>query len=96
MTFLGITESDIVEVYRNSGKSMQMRLDLFKMQVDITKELNGDANVRYSWFSCSKEELSTMMKHELSHYRLSPPKCLYGVGVHLAALTHPYAWLVFI
>jgi len=96
MAFLGFTESDIVEVYRNSGKSMQMRLDLFKMQVDITKEVKGDANVRYAWFSCSKEELSTMMEHGLSHCGISPSKCLYGFGFHLAAVTHPYVRLVFI
>jgi len=95
MVALGITESNIIEIYRNSGKLMQTRLDLFKMQVDITKKLKGDANVRYAWLACSKEELSTMMEYGLSHYGLSPPKCLYGFGVHLAALNHPYAWLVF-
>ncbi|RHN54798.1 putative poly(ADP-ribose) polymerase, catalytic domain-containing protein [Medicago truncatula] len=95
MTFLGFIESDIVEVYRNSGKSMQIRLDLFKMQVDITKEVKGDANVRYAWFASSKEELSTMMEHGFSHYELSPPKCLYGFGVHLATLPHPYVCSLF-
>ncbi|KEH22892.1 hypothetical protein MtrunA17_Chr7g0238751 [Medicago truncatula] len=48
MAALGITESNIVEIYCNSGKLMQTRLDLFKMQVDITKEIKGNANVRYA------------------------------------------------
>jgi len=38
MAALGITKFDIVEIYRSSGKSMQMRLDLFNIQVDITKK----------------------------------------------------------
>lgn len=59
MNSLGISESDIVESYRISRRLMQMRLQLFQKQADITKGVQGDANVRYVWLSCSKEELST-------------------------------------
>jgi len=96
MSSLGISESDIVEIYRSSGRSMQTRWQLFQKQADITKGVRGDANVLYAWLACSKEELSTMMEYGLSHYDLSPSKCIYGIGVHLAVVTHPYVWLVII
>lgn len=89
MFALGITKSDIVEIYRSSGRLMQRRLELFQKQADITKEARGDANVRYAWLACSKKELSTMMKYGLGHSGLSPSKCIYGFGVHLAAIIHP-------
>ncbi|RHN44305.1 putative poly(ADP-ribose) polymerase, catalytic domain-containing protein [Medicago truncatula] len=90
MSSLGISESDIVGIYRSSGRSMQMRLQLFEKQADIIKGIRGVANIRYAWLACSKEEISTMMEYELSHYELSPSKCIYGPGVHLAAITHPF------
>jgi len=96
MNSLGITESDIVEIYRSSGRLMQMRLKLFQKQADITKEVQGHANVRYAWLACSKEELSIIMEYGPSHYELSPRKCIYGFGVHLAAVTYPFVWLVII
>jgi hypothetical protein len=96
MTALGITESHIIEIYRSSGRLMQRRLDLFQKQADITKGARGDANVRYAWLACSKEELSIMMKYGVGHYELSPSKCKYGFGVHLAAVTYPYLWFVII
>ncbi|XP_045816343.1 inactive poly [ADP-ribose] polymerase RCD1-like isoform X1 [Trifolium pratense] len=91
MTTLGVTNADIVEIYRSSGLSMQARLDLFQKQAEITKGVHGDANVRYAWLACSKEELSTMMEYGLGHKGLSASKCIYGFGVHLAAVSHPYA-----
>jgi hypothetical protein len=36
-----------------------------------------------------------MMEYGLGHNGLSASKCIYGAGVHLAAVSHPYAWLVF-
>lgn len=95
MTTLGVTNADIVEIYRSSGISMQARLELFQKQAEITKGVQGDANVRYAWLACSKEELSTMMEYGLGYNGLSASKCIYGAGVHLAAVSHPYAWLVF-
>lgn len=96
MATFGISQGDIVDVYRSSGISMQARLELFKKQADITKGIHGDANVRYGWLASSKEELTTMMKYGLGHNALSSCKCIFGFGVHLASVTHPYVWLVFI
>ena len=96
MNSLGISESDIVESYRSSGRSMQMRLQLLQKQVDITKGVLGDANVHYAWLACSKEDLSTMVEYGPGHYELSSSKCIYGFGVHLAVVTHPNVRLVII
>ncbi|KEH39084.1 inactive poly [ADP-ribose] polymerase RCD1, putative [Medicago truncatula] len=58
MTILGITESDIVDIYCNSSMLMQTRLELFQKQADLTNGIQGEANVRYAWIACSKDELS--------------------------------------
>jgi hypothetical protein len=96
MTVVGITESDIVDIFHNSSMSTKRRLELFRKHADITKEVQGDANFRYAWLACSTEELSKMTEYGLRHYGLSPSKGIYGFGVHLTAVTQPYAWLVFI
>ncbi|XP_058763567.1 inactive poly [ADP-ribose] polymerase RCD1-like [Vicia villosa] len=91
MATFGISEGDIVDVYRNLGSLMQARLELFQKQADITKLLHSDANVRYGWLACSKNELSTMMEYGLGHNALLSSKFIYGLGIHLAAVIHPYA-----
>jgi hypothetical protein len=45
-------------------------------------------------YTCSTEELSKMTQYGLCHYGLSQSKGIYVFGVHLTAVTHPYAWLV--
>lgn len=86
MNTFHINDNDIVDIYRNSGISMQARLELFQKQADITNGIRGD------WLACSKEELSTKMQYGLDHNAISSSKCIYGFGIHLAAITHPYAW----
>ncbi|KAK7309747.1 hypothetical protein RJT34_06722 [Clitoria ternatea] len=87
----GSTDSDIVEIYRCSGASMQARWELFQKQAEITKKFRGDANIRYAWLASSKRELSTMMEYGFGHCGLSASKCIYGTGVHLAACSCPDA-----
>ncbi|CAK8540325.1 unnamed protein product [Lathyrus sativus] len=91
MATFNINDDDIVDIHRISSISMQARLELFHKQVDITKVIHGDANVRYGWFACSKEDLFTMMQYGFGHNALSSFKCIYGFGIHLTAITHPYA-----
>ncbi|XP_057452806.1 inactive poly [ADP-ribose] polymerase RCD1-like [Lotus japonicus] len=91
MNSFGNTNFEIVETYHCSGASMQARLELFRAQAKITKIIHGDANVRYAWLHFSKEELSTMIDHGLGHCVLSTNKSIYGVGVHLSAVSCPYA-----
>lgn len=85
--------ADIVDIYPCSSALMQARLELFEKQAEITKNCRGDANVQYAWLASSNGELSTMIKHGLGHCGLSASKCKYGIGVHLAAATCPYARL---
>ncbi|RYQ81486.1 hypothetical protein Ahy_Scaffold1g107400 isoform J [Arachis hypogaea] len=84
-------DTGIVEIYRCSSATTQVRLELFQKQAEITKKAHGDANVRYAWLALSKNELSTMMQYGLGYCGLSLSKCKYAVGVHLAAATCPYA-----
>ncbi|XP_057444860.1 inactive poly [ADP-ribose] polymerase RCD1-like [Lotus japonicus] len=91
MSSFGNIDFEIVEAYHCSPASMQQRLELFLTQAKITKELHGDANVRYAWFPFSKGELSTMMKYGLGRCALCATKCSYGAGVHLSDVTCPYA-----
>ncbi|XP_057444026.1 inactive poly [ADP-ribose] polymerase RCD1-like [Lotus japonicus] len=70
---------------------MHARFELFWMQAKIIKEFHGDANVRYAWLPLNKRELSTMMEYGLGRCPLRATKCTYGIGVHLAAMTCPYA-----
>ncbi|OIV92981.1 hypothetical protein TanjilG_20643 [Lupinus angustifolius] len=88
MSSFGIT--DIIEIYRCSSMSMPVRLEVFLKQAEITKRMNGNANVQYAWLASSKGELSTIMEDGLGHCRLSACKCTYGIGVHLSAVTCPY------
>ncbi|XP_057425603.1 inactive poly [ADP-ribose] polymerase RCD1-like [Lotus japonicus] len=83
---------EIVEIYRCSGASMQARLKLFQTQSEIIRKNHGDPNVRYAWIPFSKRELSTMMDYGLGHCVMCKKnKFTYNVGVHLAAVTCPYA-----
>ncbi|KEH44337.1 inactive poly [ADP-ribose] polymerase RCD1 isoform X2 [Medicago truncatula] len=81
----------IVEIYPFSSTLVQSRLELFEKQAEIAKNCRGDANVRYAWLASSKGELPTMMKCGLGHCVPSAPKCMHGIGVHLAAATCPFA-----
>ncbi|RHN75688.1 putative WWE domain-containing protein [Medicago truncatula] len=56
MTILGITESDIVDIYCNSSMLMQTRLELFQKQADLTNGIQGEANVRYASLYCDVDE----------------------------------------
>ncbi|CAL0311856.1 unnamed protein product [Lupinus luteus] len=81
----------IIGIYHCSSPFMQARLELFEKQALITKKCRGDANVRYAWLPSSKGESSTMVNYGLGHCGLSASKCTYGIGVHLAAASCPYA-----
>ncbi|GAV86730.1 PARP domain-containing protein/WWE domain-containing protein/RST domain-containing protein [Cephalotus follicularis] len=76
---------DIVDIYRCTGTSMEVRLELFKKQTEITKKFRGDANIRYAWLGASKEALPTIMMYGLGHYGKSIIKSPLGIGVHLGA-----------
>ncbi|KAE9613328.1 putative WWE domain, poly(ADP-ribose) polymerase, catalytic domain, RST domain of plant [Lupinus albus] len=83
--------ADIVDIYHCSSPMMQARLELFEKQALITKKCRGDSNVRYAWLASSKGESSTMVNYGLGHCGLFASKCTYGIGVHLAAASCPYA-----
>ncbi|XP_050220519.1 inactive poly [ADP-ribose] polymerase RCD1-like isoform X2 [Mercurialis annua] len=77
--------ADILDIHRFSSSSMQIRLELFQKQIELTKKCRGDANVRYAWLAASKKLLSTIMLYGLGHCGPSTTKSKYGIGVHLYA-----------
>ncbi|XP_057450555.1 inactive poly [ADP-ribose] polymerase RCD1-like [Lotus japonicus] len=91
MSIFESTDFEILETYPCSGTSMQVRFELFRAQAKMTKECHGEANVRYAWLPFYKGELSKMMEYGLRHCTLGATKCTYNGGVHLAAVTCPYA-----
>ncbi|KAF8379025.1 hypothetical protein HHK36_028452 [Tetracentron sinense] len=80
---LSVCATDILEIHRGSGNLLQARLELFQKQVEITQKYRGDANVQYAWLGCSKEAVSTIMKHGLGLNGLPKTKPSFGIGVHL-------------
>lgn len=75
---------DIIDILPCSSASMLARFELFKKQLELTKNYRGDPNVRYAWLASSKGALSTILNYGLGHCGTSMTKSAYGIGVHLA------------
>ncbi|XP_073001519.1 inactive poly [ADP-ribose] polymerase RCD1-like isoform X2 [Typha latifolia] len=81
-----LIEAEDIAIYRtplldNSG---QVRFTPFQKQVEITKSCRGNANVRYAWLACSKNDMEEMMLHGILQIK-KPSQCpVYGIGTHLA------------
>ncbi|KAK1272709.1 Inactive poly [ADP-ribose] polymerase RCD1 [Acorus gramineus] len=82
-----IAKDDVFGIYRVSPANalLQSRFQLFQKQIWITKNLRGNANVRYAWLASSKEAITEIMTHGLdkkfmysngSGVRLAPANCL--------------------
>ncbi|XXG67821.1 hypothetical protein AAC387_Pa06g1078 [Persea americana] len=79
--------SDIVGIFHSSPTDIlvQARLQLFQKQIEIMRTHRGNANVRYAWFSSSKETVSRIMFHRFEHTDMPKFKPLHGIGIHLSA-----------
>ncbi|KAJ1693472.1 hypothetical protein LUZ63_010170 [Rhynchospora breviuscula] len=80
-----ITEKDILAIGTplpdDTGRA---RFSLFQKEVEIMRTIRGNANVRYAWVACSKDDLDQMVTHgilQLGKPLKSPP---FGIGTHLA------------
>ncbi|KAJ4894960.1 Inactive poly [ADP-ribose] polymerase RCD1 [Raphanus sativus] len=80
----------VLDVGRFSSEIAEARLALFEKQVEITKKLRGDANVRYAWLPAKREVLSAVMMQGLGIGGTFIKKSMYGVGIHLTAADCPY------
>ncbi|KAI3914845.1 hypothetical protein MKX01_018014 [Papaver californicum] len=82
---------NILEIRRGSSIAALARLELFHMQIEITRKYRGNANVRFAWLSSSKEASSWILTHGLGMDGLvgtgglAKTKPTYGFGVNLSA-----------
>ncbi|WOL09525.1 putative inactive poly [Canna indica] len=81
-----IDAKDVVGINRTPLRngSGQFRFNLFQEQVEITKKIRGNANVRYSWLASPKDAVEEMMLCGV--LKRPVQKCIYGNGIHLAPL----------
>ncbi|XP_047342388.1 inactive poly [ADP-ribose] polymerase RCD1-like [Impatiens glandulifera] len=87
MFFMSLDSSvkaEILQIFRSSGTSADIRLELFQKQLEITKKYSGDANVRYAWCPLPKAALFSIMKYGIQQQQVMPTtKPTYGDGFHL-------------
>ncbi|KAI5656357.1 hypothetical protein M9H77_25150 [Catharanthus roseus] len=85
MAMKPISNVSICEINKCSSNLMQIRLELFEKQVEITKKYRRNSNLRYAWLPCSKNAVSSILMYGLGH-SVPEPKTKYGIGVHLNAV----------
>lgn len=81
--------SDIIEINRCFSHSMQSQLELFEKQVEITRNLRGDPNVKYAWLAANKDAVHSIMMHGPSAGGFKRV-CTYGSGVHLTSVDNTH------
>ncbi|KAF8027158.1 hypothetical protein BT93_E0160 [Corymbia citriodora subsp. variegata] len=81
--------SDIIEINRCSSHSMQSRLELFEKQVEITRNLRGDPNVKYAWLAANKDDVASIMTYGPGAGG-SKRVCTYGSGAHLTSVDNTH------
>ncbi|KAL3497901.1 hypothetical protein ACH5RR_040633 [Cinchona calisaya] len=90
MSVMPFFKVSISEINKCSSNLLQVRLELFEKQLEITKMFRGTSNVQYAWLPCSKDAVPSIMTYGLGH-GLPEPKTKYGVGVHLSAVNCAYS-----
>ncbi|KAK1261832.1 Inactive poly [ADP-ribose] polymerase RCD1 [Acorus gramineus] len=81
-----ISKDDIVGIYRASLANvlLRSRFQLFQEQVGMTRNLRGNANVRYAWLGSPKDAIIEIMTHGFGKIEKSKFKVLNGTGICLA------------
>lgn len=73
--------TSVVDIHRNGYASVisQARLQSFRIfGRAVEKKCGGNANVKFGWYSASKDEIGRIISHGFSH-----SNGLYGCGVYL-------------
>lgn len=93
MAMKPFADVSVSEINKCSSITLQIRLELFEKQAEITKKVRGNAHVRYAWFPCSKDAVSSIMTYGLGPFGhgMPEPKTKYGVGVHLSPVNCAYS-----
>jgi len=89
-----IDAKDIVRVSRTPllDNIRQVRFELFRKQVEVTKNLRGNANVRYAWLASSKDAVEDIMLRGVMKINKPKQGPTYGVGVHFAPANCSNVW----
>jgi len=89
-----IDAKDIVRISKTPllNNIRQVRFELFRKQVEVTKNLRGNANVRYAWLASSKDAVEDIMLRGVMKINKPMQVPTYGVGVHLAPANCSNIW----
>lgn len=90
MGMRSIKNIEVLEVKRWSSHLMQDRLDLFQKQIEITKKIRGNANVKKCWLAVNKDGC---MLYGVGHSGLKPTS---SYGVHLSPTSCAHIRYVYI
>ncbi|XP_020574604.1 inactive poly [ADP-ribose] polymerase RCD1-like isoform X2 [Phalaenopsis equestris] len=66
-----------------------IRLHSFQKQIEKTKSLRNNANVRYAWLPATKSAVEDIMLHGVMRAEKPMRGSIYGLGVHLAPANCP-------
>ncbi|XP_044476734.1 probable inactive poly [ADP-ribose] polymerase SRO5 [Mangifera indica] len=80
------TQAEFVGIQRNlfSGVIGQARIQSFQIFTKaLAKKIGGDANVKYAWYSSTKDEICKIIQHGFSSYGMPKNDRLYGCGIYL-------------
>ncbi|KAF8408261.1 hypothetical protein HHK36_007410 [Tetracentron sinense] len=76
----------VVAIHRNSYSSLldQARLQSFKIFFQaMAEKRNGNANIRYAWYTTSHDGISSIISHGFGHSGRPENRDSYGFGIHL-------------
>ncbi|XAR48070.1 NAD(+) ADP-ribosyltransferase [Bertholletia excelsa] len=79
-------ETDVVALHKNPYSSLagQARVKTFRIFSGSVAKQRGGANIRYAWYSCSREEICQIMKYGFSRCRGAGNGESLGSGIYLS------------
>ncbi|KAG0472990.1 hypothetical protein HPP92_014847 [Vanilla planifolia] len=86
-----VVAKDVVSIARTPivNEIGEVRLHSFETQVEITKRLRGNADVRYAWMSATKSLVRDLMLHGAMKVERPSNGNTYGLGIHLVPVSCP-------
>ncbi|KAI0500338.1 hypothetical protein KFK09_018550 [Dendrobium nobile] len=86
-----VDAKDIVSILRTPiiDDFGDIRFHSFQKQIEMTKSLRSNANVRYAWLAATKSSVEDIMSHGVMRAEKPVRGSTYGLGVHLAPANCP-------
>lgn len=88
-------QTELVAIQRNSfpGLTGQARIQSFQIFTKaLATKCGGDANVKYAWYSSTKDEICKITHHGFGCYGKPNNNGLYGSGIYLFPDDSPMEW----